>query len=70
MEIGQRNEGAGLGDVQDVLGVVHGWWREKRSVTVVMYRKVEMYGWRDLEKVEIDVEGFRLVEGIKSGRVS
>ena len=49
-------------------GDVHGWWREKRSLTVVMYRKVEMYGWRDLEKVEIDVEGFRLVEGIKSGR--
>ena len=70
MEIGQRNEGAGLGDVQDVLGVVHGWWREKRSVTVVMYRKVEMYGWRDLEKVEIEVEEFRLVEGIKSGRGS
>ena len=28
-----------------------------------MYRKVEMNGWRDLGKVEIDVEGFYLVEG-------
>ena len=58
MEIGQRNEGAGLGDVQDVLRSCTRLVERKRSVTVVMYRKVEMYGWRDLEKVEIDVEGF------------
>ena len=40
------------------LGDLHDWWREKKSLTVVMYRKVEMYGWRNLEKVEIDVKGF------------
>ena len=40
------------------IGDLHGWRREKRSLTVVMHRKVEMNEWRNLGKVEIEAEGF------------
>ena len=41
-----------------ITGGLRGWWRNLISLTVEMYRKVEMNGWRYTEKVEIDVEGF------------
>ena len=49
------------------VGDLHVWWREIRRLTVEMNRKVEMNEVKIDEKVEIDGEGFYLVDGQKLG---
>ena len=41
-----------------ITGDLHVWWREMKSLTVVMYERWRCTGWRYTEKVELDVEGF------------
>ena len=47
-------------------GDLHDWQGKIRSLTVVMYKKVEMHEWRGLKGVEIGVKGFKLKNGINN----